>query len=157
MSLGVLSVSDAERFWAKVDARGPDDCWPWKAGRLRQGYGVFSIQGKSLKAHRVALAFSGVVFPEHMLVCHHCDNPPCCNPAHLFVGTPLDNMRDKIAKGRHRGAHAGEGHHGARLTENDVRAIRSSGKPHRELASQYGVAVGTIAHIIHRERWRHVA
>ena len=92
-----------ERFWPKVDKRGPDECWPWTASRNVTGYGKFSVGGKGgwINASRAAWGFAnGAPAPEGMLVCHRCDNPPCCNPAHLFLGTPKDNMRDMIAKGR---------------------------------------------------------
>jgi hypothetical protein len=91
------------RFWEKVDrSGGPDVCWPWLGTRDAKGYGHFSLELRMEKAHRVALRLSGVEVPATLLVCHHCDNPPCCNPAHLFVGTVRDNALDMIAKGRHR-------------------------------------------------------
>lgn len=89
-----------ERFWAKVDRRGPDECWEWRAGKNRTGYGLFGVDKGSKLSHRIALRFSGVDVPDGMFVCHRCDNPPCCNPAHLFLGTQFDNMRDCSAKGR---------------------------------------------------------
>ena len=91
---------NAEKFWSKVNKGGADECWPWlKANR----YGQFYIgNGMAKPAHRVAYELTYGDIPAGLLVCHHCDNPPCCNPAHLFVGTVQDNMRDKISKGRHK-------------------------------------------------------
>jgi hypothetical protein len=90
-----------ERFWSKVDMRGPDECWPWMAQISRHGYGVFSVaHGKKMPASRFALVTVVGWIPSELYACHHCDRPACCNPAHLFVGTPKDNTQDAIAKGR---------------------------------------------------------
>ncbi len=88
----------SERFWSKVTDAG--SCWVWTAHRSRRGYGTFDVEGASQQAHRVAWALSHGPIPHGMLVCHHCDNPSCVRPEHLFLGTALDNSRDRIAKGR---------------------------------------------------------
>jgi hypothetical protein len=91
---------DAARFWSKVDrSGGPTACWPWIAGG-RHGYGAFSIADRPYPAHRIALLMSGAALGDDQLACHRCDNPPCCNPAHLFPGTNADNVADMWAKGR---------------------------------------------------------
>lgn len=91
-------IEEPARFWIRVDGSAGDDaCWPWLGARDPKGYGQ---AGKRWRAHRVAMFLTNGPIPPGMFVCHHCDNPPCCNPAHLFIGTVTDNMRDCAAKGR---------------------------------------------------------
>lgn len=89
-----------ERFDAKVDKSGPGGCWVWTGKRSREGYGRFSLDGRLVNAHRWSWERAVGPIPNGLLVCHHCDNPPCVNPEHLFVGTIQDNTRDMLAKGR---------------------------------------------------------
>ena len=98
------------RFWSHVE-RGPD-CWEWTARRDKDDYGQFAIsKGKSAVAHRVAYSLSVGDIPDGMFVCHTCDNPPCCNPEHLWIGTNQDNMDDMVRKNR---ANAKNYNHGDR-------------------------------------------
>lgn len=112
-------VTIARRFWSKVDKNGPDQpeigaCWIWTSTLISQGYGQFWLEGGYRPAAQVALFLESGSWPgPGLFVLHRCDFPPCVRPSHLFVGTPLDNMRDMAAKGRHRGpnsTHCAAGH-----------------------------------------------
>jgi predicted DNA-binding protein YlxM (UPF0122 family) len=91
-----------ERFWEKVDIKNDSECWEWKNGKYLNGYGGFNSNNKHEYAHRIAWELTYGAIPENMCVCHHCDNPSCCNPKHLFIGTMADNMHDRDRKGRGR-------------------------------------------------------
>lgn len=93
-------MREAERFWAKVERRGPDDCWPFFGATNGFGYGTFSYNGRMRVATHASLMLAGIEVPRGSIVCHKCDNPPCVNPAHLFVGTQRDNLLDMHRKGR---------------------------------------------------------
>lgn len=133
------------------------ECWEWMRGRNQFGYGQKWRNGRTNYAHRVTWeAFFGAI-PEGMYVLHACDNRPCCNPGHLFLGTYADNNADKAAKGR---APLGEALPVSKLTETDVleiRAWRASGETLKALASVYGVTPEAIGHVVRRRAWRHVA
>jgi len=145
-----------ERFWVKVDRRGPDECWEWRAYRNRDGYGSFSGKNRRLVgAHRVSYQLCCGADPGDLHVCHTCDNPGCVNPAHLFLGTHSDNMRDKESK--RRGRHAkGESHWRAKLTEEDVLVIRASTDSTYALAKRYGVDPAVIGSAISGKTWCHL-
>jgi hypothetical protein len=149
------------RFWAKVDRRGANECWPWLAYRNAKGYGVFQLRSYTSRlAHRVSWAISRGQEPK-LMVCHHCDNPPCVNPAHLFLGSPADNTRDMWSKGRgHRGGGPrGETHPLHKLTATQVRDIRArcaEGERRAALASECHVSESLIDQIVWRKVWRHI-
>ena len=151
-----LTETNLKRFWSKVDVREPDDCWEYTGGKLRD-YGGHVIPSGTFLSHRLAYFIKHNVDPGKMLVCHTCDNPPCCNPAHLWLGTVGDNNRDMVAKGRHgKGGARGEKHPNAKLTEQDVREIRASDKSTNELVKQYSAKRQTIREAQLRVTWKHV-
>lgn len=90
----------AERFWEKVDRGGDGECWPWLGSKSKRGYGSIIFNGRMTRATWIALMLHGRSVPAGMMACHHCDNPRCVNPAHLFIGTMSDNILDAYSKGR---------------------------------------------------------
>ena len=138
-----ISGKDIQRFWSKVKIAGPDECWLWTAGGHGQGYGHFTITRRCYKSHQVAKASVVGPIPPGSCVCHTCDNPPCCNPAHLFIGTDTDNARDKIAKGRAR-PQTGENHWMKKHPELIKRGDQHHSHLHPELrvrGSKHGNAI----------------
>ncbi len=93
-------ASVGDRLWSRVVLR-PRGCWLWTGARRRDGYGTIWFNGRPEAVHRVAWMLSNGPIPDGLFVCHTCDNPPCCRPSHLFLGTPADNTRDSVTKGRH--------------------------------------------------------
>lgn len=90
----------ADNFWAKVDISTVDACWPWRRARFENHYGAFAVGKTNFRASRVAYFLAFRIDPSEYLVCHTCDNPPCCNPKHMFLGTTADNAMDMKQKGR---------------------------------------------------------
>jgi len=144
-----------ERFWSKVDKSRPGGCWAWTASCNRRGYGQFRVAGTLKAAHRVLWEQMHGPIPDGMIVCHHCDNPGCVNPDHLFLGTHADNMADKVAKGR-QSRQLGESHPRAKLTDADVRAIRSAAGTVSEIAKKFGISRSNVSTIRLRQTWVHV-
>lgn len=140
-----------ERFWAKVDRRGPDECWPWTGATGSAGYGYIRPGGSAdcVLATRVSMALDGRD-PGPLEARHTCDNPPCVNPAHLIAGTHLQNMADMAV--RFRGGRS-------TLVEADVRRVRelaAAGQLQRVIAAEYGLTQKAISKIVRRESYRHI-
>ena len=144
-----------ERFWEKVDIRGEDECWPWTAC-TNHAYGWFRLSGSSTNAHRVAYELStGQEIPIGQVVRHKCDNPPCCNPGHIILGTQADNIRDRMKRGRCRPA-KGEINGQAKLIDQNVREIRASKLSNAYLSRKYGINASGISRIRSGKQWVHV-
>lgn len=150
-----------EEFWSHVDRRGPNDCWPWIAALDKKGYGkvgIRSLDQCGRGAHQVAYVITHNMdpIPEGINVCHSCDNPPCCNPAHLFLGTQKDNLKDCAVKMRTaRGSANGQ----AKLTEDNIRQIfilKDRGASSKRLAEMFSITRGSITRILAGGRWAHI-
>lgn len=139
-------TSTADRFWAKVSVGCLDDCWIWTACRNEDNYGQFRFRGQMQLAHRVAFEFYFGEFDLSKCVLHDCDNPPCCNPWHLFLGTQRENIADRNRKGRT--AHTfGERNGRFKLSadyHHEIIRLRLEGATLRELADLYGVSQSLI-------------
>jgi DNA-binding CsgD family transcriptional regulator len=143
-----------QRFLTKVEKT--DSCWIWKASKHRDGYGIFNA-GKepgSVMAHRFSFERHHGPIPDSQCVCHHCDNPSCVNPAHLFLGSHKENMDDRDAKGR---VAAGEASGVAKITESQVMEIRGDSRTTREIAKNYGISHSHVSNIKRHGSWAHVA
>jgi hypothetical protein len=156
----MIAISDFVRFMRHVSIGAEvGACWIWAGNKPDGRYGHFSVGGKVVKAHRWLHELLHGPIGDGLVVRHHCDNPQCVNPDHLAIGTPQQNTADMLLRGR--GAdRRGEKHPLVRLTEDDVRTIRSlraGGATETALATKFGVGRGQIGKITRRENWKHVA
>lgn len=173
MLMPLISAA-AGRFWSKVGVGTPDECWEWKAsviaaypGKTKGPKGKFTVKtgGKAyfFISSRFAWLLGKGPIPDGMLVCHRCDNPMCCNPRHLFLGTPKNNAQDMAQKGRILGAaRPGEDNFGAKLSKQDVREIKylSGVQPPLSftgIGEMYGVSRVAISRIVNSNLWSAVA
>lgn len=155
--LADLTLKD--RFLSKIEMVTETGCWIWMGTSIRPtGYGAIHNKNKKLLAHRVSWELFRGSIPKRMLVCHHCDTKLCVNPHHLFLGTYLDNERDKIKKNRRGNLNTprGELHHKAKITEDDVRRIRSDSRSGKKIAADYGISASEVHVIKQRKFWKHV-
>ena len=151
------------KFWEKVLVDDDDKCWEWQARRNKKGYGSFYVsighsKSQEWLAHRMVWKMTFGEIPEGLQVCHHCDNPPCVNPSHLWLGTNRDNILDAKKKGR-LAQLKGEDSPQAKLTEEKVREIRKLRKEGMTLCAlgdMFNVHYSTIGYIISRKLWSHV-
>ena len=144
-----------ERFWEKVVILDKESCWEWqKLSRQPEGYGSFYDGDKTIGAHRYSWTIHFGKIPEGLYVCHHCDNPPCVNPSHLFLGSSDDNNKDMAKKGRC--AH-GEHHGVSTLTSEQVLRLRHqynhTNITQLELSKIYHISQSTVSNIVRGETW----
>ena len=140
-----------------IDKSDNNKCWTWTGTTTKGGYGQVKINKKGIRANRLAYELYKGPIPKGMNVCHTCDNPPCCNPKHLFSGTVKDNAEDKVRKNRQP---KGISHGRAKLIEKEVKEIREKYKTGNytlvQLGVEYKVLHTLIGMIIRREIWKHI-
>lgn len=147
-SIGVL--------WARLatpEAQQGGECWPWPGSRNAKGYGTTKRNGENIASRAVWVHLHGLI-PAGMQVCHHCDNPPCVRPSHLFLGLPRDNTRDMLSKGRHVAPRSLDNGR-AKLSDDDVEAIRAAGRAGESRASigrRLGLHPSYVGRILGGER-----
>lgn len=169
-SIPTLTENDTARFWAKVNKDGPvpehaphlGQCWVWTASVGSHGYGQFSILDQPFVTHRFSWMIHNGPIQSGLCVLHRCDNRPCINPDHLFLGTKKDNTKDMYKKGRQNSqAPKGTQNGNSKLTEDEVREIRdlyATGLfTFKQLAERFSLNErSAIGHIVHRRNWKHV-
>lgn len=152
--------STKKHFWSRVAITDLFSCWEWTGPKIKHGYGRTSFEHENMLAHRMAWIVTFGKIPEGMDVCHKCDNPSCCNPAHLFIGSHYDNMRDMVKKGRcHPPDNKGENNGMSKLNKDQVVTIRllhKTGASRIELAQKFKVTKSCIDLIVNEIRWRNV-
>lgn len=165
-----IKQSDISKFWSRIDVKAETECWTWMCGKSRLGYGKMSIGKKCIRAHRFALVVSGVEIPENMCACHSCDNPSCCNPKHLWVGSQSDNQKDRAAKGRssrgernpsktHPELFCGENNHASMLTDEIVSELRKNPPIGLNMSTEslkYSISPEAFRSAIVGDTWKHV-
>lgn len=147
-----------EDFWRKVERGAPNECWRWLGGLDRDGYGRAFMHSKKYVAHRLAYELA-IKAPGKSLVLHSCDNPQCCNPAHLRLGTVQDNIRDKV---RRRRTTAGTRNGRAILTEEDIGKMRRNYSPEKRgdaanAARAFGISHCHAMNILRNKRWQNTS
>jgi len=147
------------RFFDKILIT--DFCWEWIGAKYKDGYGALYKNSKLCRAHRISYELFVDEIPDGMLVCHHCDNPACVKPEHLFIGTIKDNVKDKCNKGRASGGSLkGESCPSHKYTEEIVLMIRQlydeGGISKRGLAKKLNIPHSTVIRIINKDTWKHI-
>ncbi len=178
VSVGDFTISDVVRFWSYVNVpQDVDLCWEWTAPHKNRVGGQIKVRGRKIISSRASYALCFGTVPASLLVCHHCDNPLCCNPHHLFLGTSKDNTQDMLSKGRGKfkpcdprvfnigkwratiAPFIGETHPRARLTNAqaaEIRRLALSGVKGVDIAKQFNCSFYTVSNIKLGKQWKHV-
>lgn len=149
-----------QRFWSKVSRKDPEECWIWSASKQPSGYGQFGCERSLIGieqpgytmtgAHKVAWILTNGAIPGGLYVLHKCDNPPCCNPNHLFLGTQIDNMQDCLKKGRHGHGTTGAKKHSPEMIRAAVDDYATSHDPVTKIAIRHGIAESHLRRLIEK-------
>lgn len=155
-----LNAQQIIEFWGKIAITdNPDECWVWTLSTKDSGHGRVRIDWIEYKPHRIAYFLHTGHDPKELRVCHHCDNPPCCNPKHLYAGTQKNNCEDRERRGRGNQP-KGVNNAFAKLNDDKVRELRrkfANGEANKtQLAKEYGIACNTVKDIVRRRWWTHV-
>lgn len=144
-------------FWDNM-VETPDGCWEWTRYRNKDGYGQARLNGSEELAHRHAWTLTFGPIPDGLCVLHHCDNPPCCNPAHLYCGTQKNNAEDRVNRGRNVNppTQRGEDNQGAKLTPEQVLSIRKDPRKTGIISAEYGITTGSVRKIKRKATWKHL-
>ncbi len=158
------SFTPEQWFWTYITKLDEDKCWPWSGGLTASGYGKFWYNKKIWLSHRLVYYFTYGKIDDSMFVCHRCDNPMCCNPKHLFLGSAKDNTNDMINKGRQQDYSKvvrGSDNLMSKVTEQQVKEIlflHQEGKcKKKEIANKYGLTLSGLESIIYRRCWKHIS
>ena len=147
----------ASRFWSRVNRGADNACWPWTGRTDSNGYGRIDWKGKPQLAHRVAFFLSNPDADPECNACHDCDNPPCCNPSHLWGGSQSENVADMDFKGRRKNStRRGEASNKAKLTAEQAAEIFRSPESNTVLGRRFGVTATAVALIKKGRNWAHV-
>ncbi len=152
----VTKVNSIQNIWDRVNVGTPDECWLWTTSRDSHGYGIFSGNYRKIRVTRCVYDLCYGIKNPKSEICHACDVPLCCNPLHLFEGSHLDNMRDKVSKNRHL---RGSATKGSILNETqipEIRTLLSNGYTTVEIGKKFGVSPAAIRSIRRGKNWKHV-
>lgn len=148
-----MELKDKQILRFKSKYTVTESCWEWVANKNQRGYGIFSLNDKSVGAHRVSFLISKGEIPIGLCILHSCDNPSCVNPEHLFLGTHQDNMDDRSAKGR---VPKEDKHPNAKLTTEQVLKIRHDGRYAKLIAHEYGISKDQVNKIRTFRSWKFI-
>lgn len=162
--MGRKAIDPVIRFMQKVEKLSNDECWLYVGGKDKDGYGLFQFAvKKTIRAHRYSYEIYKGNIPDGILVCHSCDNPPCVNPKHLFLGTPKQNVEDCVKKDRRckirESYNIGASHPRSKITETQVLEMRSlmkDGASKKDMAKKYGISQSSAFDINCRRSWKHI-